>query len=46
MRTLALMMCLLMTVPTLAGCFTEETKQIDENDEWWELQSMKEKIWN
>ena len=36
MRTLALMMCLLMTVPTLAGCLAEDTKQIDENEEWWE----------
>ena len=36
MRTLALMICLLMIVPTLAGCFTEETNNnINQDDEWW-----------
>ena len=36
MRTLALMICLLMIVPTLAGCFTEDTEKISNNDEWWD----------
>ena len=36
MRTLALMICLLMIVPTLAGCFTEDKQEISNNDEWWD----------
>ena len=36
MRTLALMICLLMIVPTLAGCFTEERQEISNNEDWWD----------